>query len=51
MSEQQARKVWLGIALVVLIATYPSWLNPKAQASAGYDAPWVYPGLNPAVNH
>ena len=51
MSAEQIRKVWLGIGLVFLIATYPSWINGRAGAASGYDAPWVYPSLNPAVQH
>ncbi len=50
-SEDLFKKAWLGIALVVLAATSPSWLNPGAHISSGYDAPWVYPGLNPSVTH
>lgn len=51
MSEQQVKRVWLGIAFVMLVATYPTWLAGKQPVSSGYDAPWVYPACNPTVSH
>ena len=46
--HKSLKAVWLGLVLIALVGTSPSWLNPKTQKLSGYDAPWVYPALNPA---
>ncbi|MBI4534315.1 MAG: hypothetical protein HY711_10265 [Candidatus Melainabacteria bacterium] len=45
----ELRTVWLGLMLAMLVVTSPTWLKSEAQVKASYDAPWVYPALNPAV--
>ena len=50
MSKSSLKAVWLGLMLIALVGTSPNWLNPKTQRMSGYDAPWVYPALNPAQN-
>ena len=39
------------VMLVLLVYTAPQWLSPSHLVSANYDAPWIYPGLDPTVVH
>jgi len=49
MSHNLPRTIWLAIMFGALLATFPTWSDPSKQVMSGYDAPWIYPGLNPAV--
>jgi hypothetical protein len=43
----ELKRVWFLVMVIALIITAPNWLNAKNQAKSAYDAPWIYPGLNP----
>jgi hypothetical protein len=49
MSQEDLSRVGTAIVLAVLVVTAPNWLSAKKHTTSGYDAPWVYPGLNPVV--
>jgi len=49
MGKQDLRTAWLAVMAATLAYTSPSWLSPTARPPLGYDAPWIYPGLNPTV--
>jgi hypothetical protein len=42
-------RLWMLIMFIALVATYPSWANKPYSQMSNYDAPWVYPALNPTV--
>jgi hypothetical protein len=48
-SHNDLRRLWYGVVVIVLIATFPQWSQRNAAQSAGYDAPWIHPSINPAV--
>lgn len=49
-TEQLNQRIYLFVAIVAFIVTYPSWtkslVNPQM---SNYDAPWIYPGLNSQI--
>lgn len=49
MSQEELKRLGTAILLVALVATSPYWLKDRAHQVSSYDAPWVYPGLNPTV--
>lgn len=49
MSQSEMKRVWLAAVLVVLASTYPSWIHGCGNPSSSYDAPWIYPSMNPVV--
>ena len=49
MGKQDLRTVWMAVMVATLAYTSPSWLGPGVKPPVGYDAPWIYPGLNPTV--
>ena len=49
MTETEIKRLWMGIVVVVLAMTYPSWARPGDGRGSSYDAPWIYPGLDPVV--
>lgn len=49
MSQPTLKFIWSGAMLGLLAATSPSWIGTGAERPLGYDAPWIYPSLNPAV--
>jgi hypothetical protein len=51
MNDEILKKATLAIAVFTLAVSAPAWLTGKHPAPSGYDAPWVYPGLDPAVVH
>jgi hypothetical protein len=49
MDKEDFRKAAMLIMLLLLVYTAPQWMAPgKAQTSA-YEAPWIYPGLEPGA--
>jgi hypothetical protein len=50
MSPEDLRRAAMLIMLVMLIYTAPQWLSPHQAKAATYDAPWIYPGQDPAVH-
>lgn len=49
MAHIEPKTVLLSLMVALLAFTSPTWLKPGAQPPVGYDAPWIYPSLNPAV--
>ena len=47
MTSTDLKRAGILAMLALLIGTAPQWLNPANQHVSTYDAPWVYPGLNP----
>ena len=46
-TKKDLQRVYLAIMVVFLVGTAPHWLSPANQHASSYDAPWVYPGLEP----
>jgi hypothetical protein len=49
MSEAEVRRLGIALIAVILAATFPAWASKAANPPVTYDAPWIYPSLNPAV--
>jgi hypothetical protein len=49
MSEAEVRRLGIAIIAVILAATFPTWASKAANPPVTYDAPWIYPSLNPNV--
>lgn len=49
MDRTDIKRIAMLAMLLLLALTAPHWLNPHQRQLSSYDAPWVYPGLNPAV--
>ena len=49
MTQDEIKRLWLGVVVVILASTYPSWINRGGGYQSSYDAPWIYPSMNPVV--
>jgi hypothetical protein len=49
MSEAEIRRLGIAFIAVILAATFPTWASKAANPPVTYDAPWIYPSLNPTV--
>jgi hypothetical protein len=49
MSEAEVRRLGIALIAVILAATFPTWASKAANPPVTYDAPWIYPSLNPTV--
>ncbi len=49
MDKEQLKRIWTAVMLFALVATAPQWMQPGAAKVSGYEAPWIYPGLEPAA--
>jgi hypothetical protein len=49
MDSGDLKKAAMLVMLLLLVLTAPRWLNPENRQVSNYDAPWVYPGLDPTV--
>ena len=49
LTEIELKRLALLFIAVLLAATYPAWASRAANPPVTYDAPWIYPGLNPTV--
>lgn len=47
MDAKDFRRAGLLVMLAILAVTAPDWLNPANQKASSYNAPWVYPALQP----
>lgn len=47
MDIKDLKRAGLLVMLAMLIGSAPQWLNPANQRVSNYDAPWVYPALEP----
>lgn len=47
MTSKDLKRVGLLAMAAILIGSAPTWLNPANNHVSNYDAPWVYPGLEP----
>jgi hypothetical protein len=48
MDAKDLKRAGLLVMLAMLIGGAPQWLNPANQHASNYDAPWVYPALEPS---
>jgi hypothetical protein len=48
MDKEDLRRAALLTMLVLLVYTAPQWLYPHQARASSYEAPWIYPGLEPA---
>jgi hypothetical protein len=51
MTIKDLKRVGILVMAAVLVGSAPQWLNPANKHVSNYDAPWVYPGLVPPVQH
>lgn len=49
MTQEDFSRLGTAIIFLILVATAPQWLSRSASMTSSYDAPWVYPGMNPVV--
>jgi hypothetical protein len=49
--KEDLKRVWMAVMFLMLVATAPNWINAEAQHPSGYEAPWVYPSLEPPAGH
>jgi hypothetical protein len=47
MDKETLKRVWTLIMLALLVSTASQWMQPGAAKVSGYEAPWIYPGLEP----
>jgi hypothetical protein len=47
MDKVVLKRVWTGVMLILLVATAPQWMQSGAAKASAYEAPWIYPGLEP----
>lgn len=47
-NRKDLKRVWLALMVLMLTMSAPQWLNPANKKVSSYDAPWIYPGLEPS---
>ncbi|MBY0358109.1 MAG: hypothetical protein K2W82_08920 [Candidatus Obscuribacterales bacterium] len=47
MDRKDLKRAGFICMLILLTMSAPQWLNPANQSASTYEAPWIYPGLEP----
>jgi hypothetical protein len=52
LNAQDVKRAAMLVMLLMLVYTAPQWLLSPGQAkTSSYEAPWIYPGLEPQNSH